>query len=150
MKSGNEHTDRCVSEENINTYAGRSFTRSFIRSLVSRTLSLKLQSSSLRLIAFLIRWTCRKRTHKKHRRWLPGKSRRLRESCRRRYGMSRVRWDFRVHTVFSQSGEVDQLKQKSKKYSDYDEIKRELEIMKVRLRNLFLTFVDNQTLMGAT
>ncbi|KAI0930469.1 hypothetical protein AcW1_009144 [Taiwanofungus camphoratus] len=28
------------------------------------------------------------------------------------------------------SGEVDQLKQKSKKYSDYDEIKRELEIMK--------------------
>lgn len=31
----------------------------------------------------------------------------------------------------SQSGEIDQLRQKLKQYNDYDEIKRELEIMKV-------------------
>ena len=31
-----------------------------------------------------------------------------------------------------QSTEIDHLKQKVKQYGDYDEVKRELEIMKVR------------------
>ena len=40
------------------------------------------------------------------------------------------------HTGVSQVAEVDQLKAKVKQYADYDEIKRELEIMKVGLRSL--------------
>lgn len=36
-----------------------------------------------------------------------------------------------------QTGEVDQLKQKLKQYANYDEIKRELEIMKVSQIALF-------------
>ena len=37
----------------------------------------------------------------------------------------------RVHTGSPQVTEADQLRQKIKSYSNYDEIKRELEIMKV-------------------
>lgn len=36
-----------------------------------------------------------------------------------------------------QVAEVDNLKQRLKQYNDYDEIKRELEIMKVSLSNSF-------------
>lgn len=40
------------------------------------------------------------------------------------------------HTHLLQASEVDQLKQRLKRYDDYDEIKRELEIMKVIHRPL--------------
>jgi homeobox protein cut-like len=42
--------------------------------------------------------------------------------------------DMAVHFPLLQSMEIDQLKQRLKQYGDYDEIKRELEIMKVSLK----------------
>jgi homeobox protein cut-like len=42
--------------------------------------------------------------------------------------------DMAFHFPLLQSMEIDQLKQRLKQYGDYDEIKRELEIMKVSLK----------------
>ena len=85
----------------------------------------------LRLIAFRKPWKSRNLLQRRLRQQLPRGLKSLEGRSRRKYEIyysSQVDFSNNI----TQTTEVDQLKSKVKQYADYDEIKRELEIMKVR------------------